>query len=242
MSHALRSLGASALAGYATLQVLGRTAGSTRGERAAWRPGDDLVDRPQLVTNHAITVDAPAERVWPWLTQMGWHLGGYYTPEWVDRYLFPANWSSLEHLDPALLRDLEPGDVIPDGAPGTAEYVVHQAAPPHLLVLRSTTHLPPGWDRRFGTTFVWTWCFHLTDLPGDRSRIHLRVRGRSAPWWFTALYVGALVPADLVMAMGMLRGLKRRAESPGVLQVSGREPFGTDTVPVFPSNDESPSA
>ena len=37
------------------------------------------------------------------------------------------------------------------------------------------------------------------------------------------------------MATGMLRGLKRRAESPGALQVSGREPFDTDTVPVFPS-------
>ena len=141
MPHVARSLGAAALAGYVTLQVLGRTAGSTRSERAAWRPGDDLVDHPQLVTNHAITVDAPADQVWPWLTQMGWHLGGYYTPEWVDRYLFPANWSSLDHLDPALVRDLQPGDVIPDGAPGTAQYVVHQATPPHLLVLRST-HAP----------------------------------------------------------------------------------------------------
>jgi hypothetical protein len=233
MAHVARSVVTSALAGYAALQVLGRTAGSSRDERAAWRPGDDLVDRPQLVTNHAITADVPADRVWPWISQMGWHLGGYYTPEWVDQYLFPANWSSLDHLDPALVRDLQPGDVIPDGAPGTAQYVVHEARPPHLLVLRSSTHLPPGWGTRYGTTFVWTWCFHLTDLPGDRSRIHLRVRGRSAPWWFTALYVGALVPADLIMAMGMLRGLKRRAESDVPVQPSGRDPFNTDTVPLF---------
>ena len=174
--------------------------------------------------------------MWPWLTQIGWHLGGYYTPEWVDRYLFPANWSSLDHLDPALVRDLRSGDVIPDGPPGTAHYVVHQAIPPHLLVLRSTTHLPPGWGTRFGTSFVWTWCFHLsaTSLATGRGSTCASAAGarRCGSWPCTW---ARLMPADLVMATGMLRGLKRRAESPGPLQVSGREPYGTATVPVFPS-------
>jgi hypothetical protein len=66
-----------------------------------------------VVTDHAVTIDAPPAAVWPWLTQMGWHLGGYYTPRWVDRLLFPGNWSSLDHLDPALVRDLAVGNVIP---------------------------------------------------------------------------------------------------------------------------------
>ena len=57
-----------------------------------------------------------------------WHLGGYYTPEWVDRLLFPENWSSLEHLDPALLRDLRVGDTIPGGAPGCFTGTRAQAA------------------------------------------------------------------------------------------------------------------
>ena len=63
-------------------------------------------------TNHAITIEARPADVWPWLTQLGWHLGGYYTPEWVDRLLFPQNWPSLNHLDPALMRDLGVGDTI----------------------------------------------------------------------------------------------------------------------------------
>ena len=93
-------LGISALTGYMALQVLGRRAGSTAAERAAILPGDDLVADPQMVTNHAITIEASADRIWPWISQMGWHLGGYYTPGWVDRFLFPNNWSSLDALDP----------------------------------------------------------------------------------------------------------------------------------------------
>src|SRR5215207_926917 len=66
-------------------------------------------DAPADAHHHAITIDVPPEVIWPWLTQMGWHLGGYYTPEWVDRLLFPQNLPSLDHLDPALVRDLRVG-------------------------------------------------------------------------------------------------------------------------------------
>jgi hypothetical protein len=46
------------------------------------------------------------------------HPGGFYTPEWVERLLFPENWPNLDHLDPAVLHSLEVGDTIPDGPPG----------------------------------------------------------------------------------------------------------------------------
>ena len=114
----------SVLIGYVALHVLGRRAGSTGEERRLPMRGDELVRQPHILTNHAITIEAQPADVWPWLTQMGWHLGGYYTPAWVDRLLFRQNWPSLDHLDPALLRTFEVGDTIPDGPPGTAEFVV----------------------------------------------------------------------------------------------------------------------
>jgi hypothetical protein len=112
-----------------TLQVLGRRAGSWAEERAAQLPGDELVHDPQMVMNHGVTIQASPEEVWPWLSQMGWHLGGYYTPQWVDRLLFPENWESLARLDPQLVRDLQVGDVIPDGKPGTAFFRVARVQP-----------------------------------------------------------------------------------------------------------------
>ena len=40
----------------------------------------------------------------------------------------------------------------------------------------------------------------------------MRMRGRATPWWLAAAYIAAIVPADYIMATGMLRGLRRRAE------------------------------
>ena len=130
-------------------QWLGRTAGSRRSERRRLLPGDELVEQPTVVTNHAITIPAPPDQVWPWLVQMGWHRGGWYTARWVDRLLFPANWPSASRLVPQLQRPLAVGDSIPDGPPDTAWYVVEHVDPPHLLALHSTTHVPAAWRERW---------------------------------------------------------------------------------------------
>lgn len=204
----------------AALHVLGRTSGSTRAERQAALPGDEIVLHPSFVTNHAITIDAPPDQIWPWLTQMGWHRAGWYTPRWVDRLLFPANWPSADQLDPSLVRDLHRGDSIPDGPPGTASFVVERVEPPYLLVLRSTTHLPPGWRERYGARPDWSWTFHLEAVIADpidpsaiRTRLLIRNRGRLVPRWLDVAYHALVVPADFVMATGMLRGLRSRAEA-----------------------------
>ncbi|HEY5185487.1 MAG TPA: hypothetical protein VIM19_11425 [Actinomycetes bacterium] len=170
------------------------------------------MERPSLVTNHAITIDAPAAQVWPWLTQVGWHRGGWYTPRWVDRLLFPGTWASANRLDPALVRDLQVGDTVPDGAPGTAWFVVEKVDPPRALVLHSRTHLPPGWRDRFGAALDWVWTFDLREDAG-RTRPLVRNRGWVRPWWVNDGYPALIVPADHVMATGMLRGLRQRVEA-----------------------------
>ncbi len=102
----------------ATLIHLGRTYGSTRAERAAALPRDDIVVDPDVITDHAITIDAPPWAVWPWLVQMGWGRAGWYTARWVDRLLFPANGPSANRIITEL-QDIEVGTFIPDGPPHT---------------------------------------------------------------------------------------------------------------------------
>lgn len=198
-------------AGVAALEWLGRTYGSTAAERRERLPGDEVVDRPQIVVTHGATLPAPPERIWPWLVQVGWHRGGWYTPRWVDVLLFPDNWPSASRIH-AEFQDLEVGDVIPDGPPETmCGFTVREVVPSERLVLESTTHLPLSWREEDLARLRWTWSFRLTPVDGGRAtRLVFRWRARTAPWWLT---VGAhlfIVPADFVMSRGMLRGLRER--------------------------------
>jgi hypothetical protein len=133
-----RILASAAVVGAVQLALvrLGRTYGSTRHERAAVLPGDDIVERPSAVTDHSVTIDAPPACVWPWLVQMGWHRGGWYTARWVDRLLFPANWPSTEEILPEL-QGLAVGDFVPDGPPESeCGLIVEELVPERTLVMR----------------------------------------------------------------------------------------------------------
>jgi hypothetical protein len=222
------AVAAAAIGAVAASQWLGRTAGSTRAERRQPLPGDELVDHPSVVTNHATTIPARPDQVWPWLVQVGWHRGGWYTPRWVDRLLFPGNRPSATHLVAELQRPLRVGDRVPDGPPGTAWFAVARVDAPRLLVLHSTTHLPAAWRAKLGAAIDWSWTFTLADAGDGGTRLLLRVRGRTRPWWLTATYVAALVPADYVMASGMLAGIRRRAAPSGRV---ARPHLGPATIP-----------
>ena len=50
-------------------------------------PGDELLPRPNYISTHAVTIDAPVEKVWPWLVQIGQNHGGYYSYTWIENLL-----------------------------------------------------------------------------------------------------------------------------------------------------------
>jgi len=213
-SMARRAGGAGLLlsAAWAGLYYQGRTWGSTREERARFLPGDELVEHPAILSNHAITIDAPPEKIWPWLIQMGWHRGGFYTYRWVDRLLFHDNDPSAERILDEY-QDLKVGDHVPDGRPETGcYYVVEILEPNKMMVLRSWTHLPPQLRDNPRYRIEWTWAFYLDQVGEDETRLMFRMRGKLEPWWFTAMFQLLVVPADFVMARSMCLGLKRRAE------------------------------
>ena len=129
--------------------------------------------RPTAVTDHAITIAAGPEHVWPWLVQMGWGRAGWYTARWVDRLLFPANGPSTDQVVPEL-QDIEIGTFIPDGPPETeCGLIVEGLEPERALVLHSTTHLPLSWRERASAD--WSWAFVLTPPARRRHAVPLSV-------------------------------------------------------------------
>lgn len=197
---------------YGALQWLGRAWGSSREERQRTVAGDALVPRPQIVTDHAIDIQAPPEAVWPWLLQVGWHRGGWYTHRWVDRLLFPANAPSAQTILPEY-QNLKVGDAVPDGPPESeCAFIVDQIDRERALVLFSRAHLPPSMMRLPGVELAWSWAFLLEPRGEAGTRFHIRTRLALRPWWLRWAYALALVPADFVMARSMCRGLRERAE------------------------------
>jgi hypothetical protein len=169
--------------------------GATADEAARLLPGDELLEDADIVATRAITVDAPAAAVWPWLVQMGPGRGGAYTYDWIEN-LFGLDMHSATEILPEF-QELEVGRVLRSrgGAMGMRIEILE---PEHVLSSRSED----------GT---WVWTFVLEDERG-RTRLLSRNRIRVGGSLGGRLAMLAMEPGSLVMEHEMLRGIKERAE------------------------------
>ena len=209
---------------------------ATGEERGMRLPGDDLVPAPILQTTHAVTISAPPRQVWQWLAQTGQGRAGFYSDsklwdrcvDWYYRLLSrqqPGKAAVGYHIAAddrivAAWQDPRVGDIIADGPPGTACYIVRQAEPGQSFVLFTDTHLPfllPARLRdepRFGVSGEISDSFLLTEPEPGTTRLIRRMRLTCAPWPFR-LYVipVVLIWGEAITARHLLRGIKRRAEA-----------------------------
>lgn len=194
-------------------------------ERRRAMPGDSIVPDPLYITTQAVTVDAPPNRVWPWLAQMGAGRAGWYSYDRIDN----GGRSSADKLLPEL-QHVAAGDVFP-ATPGAHDvFVVIQAQPPHSLVLTV-----PAAD---GAPIVsWAFLLHPAGSDGTRLIVRVRVSGRwrqmaavaahgptASPLFIERVYhVLSHLPSPLLLAVAglghrvmqnqQLRGIRRRAEA-----------------------------
>jgi hypothetical protein len=205
LGSATLSMGAIA-AGVVLTHRLARRSGATNVEVYRALPGDDLVPHPLIQTTRAITVHAPVAMVWPWVVQVGYHRGGWYTNARLDKLIWHIENPSADRILPEF-QLLKVGDIVPDGPEGTARFTVEEIVPNQVLALLDATgtHIPQ-------TTF--SWVFVLREIDSATTRLILRTRATyPQKWWTTPVAYLALGPADFLMAhVMMLRGIKQRAE------------------------------
>jgi hypothetical protein len=167
-------------------------------------PGDELVPDPKIQSTRAVTIDAPVEDVWPWLVQLGYGRGGFYSYDIFENaftraFGMHAHYRSLDRIVPEL-QGLHEGDFIASapldwkGGKYAAKmgWTVARFEPPHLMVLRN-------WG-----------AFILDPLPGERTRFIVRTRGGRT--WKDILGNVAWELPHFIMERRMLLGIKQRAE------------------------------
>jgi hypothetical protein len=169
--------------------------GATTAEAGGVLPGDDLVVEPAVQTTHAVTIDATAADVWPWLVQMGPGRAGAYTYDWVEN-LFGLNMHSADRIVPEW-QMMKLGDAFPLGEDGPALKVA-QLDPARSLVLA----FPDG---------TWSWAFVLVPLAHNQTRLITRNRAPAANPR-TRLQWELMLPGAFLMERKMLLGIKQRVE------------------------------
>jgi hypothetical protein len=185
--------------------------GATDHEITQPLPGDHLIPAARLHSTHAITIDAPAERIWPWLAQMGYQdRAGTYSYDLFEQSIG----RNLDRLDPAIPA-LAAGGTMPF-APGMP-MTVAVADPPNALVLWQVTSAGAAIDPAgpWGDDHVaWSWAFVLEPVDAATTRLLVRMRVSYQPAAKWAAYMWLLVePAHFVMGRRQLLGIQRRAET-----------------------------
>jgi hypothetical protein len=167
--------------------------GATDAEAHARLPGDELLEEADGIATRAITIDAPASAVWPWIAQMGPSpRGGAYTYDWIEN-LLGLDMHSADRVLPEYQHP-QVGDTL---GYGKNRMRVERVEPQRVLATRSEDG-------------NWVWTFVLDEQDG-RTRLISRNRFR-LPTLNAKIGMVPMEPASLVMERKMLRGIKRRAE------------------------------
>ena len=191
--------------------------GAADAEVATSLPGDSLVSQPKISATHAITVQASAADVWPWLVQIGQGRAGFYSYEGIEN-LLGLNIHNSDRILPEF-QDLKVGDMVPI-APDGAGVPVAFLDPNRSLVLGGRvdeqTKGPLALkDKSPGTYYEASWGFFLQPIDGHTTRLIERFRMDWGPETLgnRLFYRGILEPGSFLMERRMLLGIKERVEA-----------------------------
>src|SRR5512135_24750 len=181
--------GALRIAGNLILQPITRSHyrywGATKEERQRPLPGDERVPKPNVLTTMALTINAPASDVWPWVAQLGQKRGGMYSYELLEN-IAHCQMRNADRIVPEW--EMKVGDQMRMGPQG---YPVHQVA----ALERGHWLLMAGADLKTGiadplpqpgqTTYTnYAWVLYLDERPDGTTRLISRTHLDYAPRTF----------------------------------------------------------
>lgn len=171
--------------------------GATDAEFRQAFAGDVFLTNPRISYTRAISIAAAPEQVYPWIVQLGAEKGGMYSYEWLE-HLAQCKLVNADSIHPEW-QNLAVGDLVKmcPGDFGPPAYQVASIDPNRAIVIG---HYENG-------AWVDIWQFNLVAADDGSTRLVLRSLDAKQGWFWDAFR-----PLEFIMARGMLRGIKERAE------------------------------
>jgi hypothetical protein len=163
--------------------------GATEAEVSRRMPGDELLPAGAASTTRAVEIHATPPAVFPWLRQIGFGRGGWYSYDWIDNDGRP----SVGTIEPALW--LEVGDRI-EMLPGVGP-IVREIVPDHCIVSAGDSD---------------SWCLLLESTTDGDTRLISRWRQAWPHTIATRLWIAIVDPGAFIMERKMLRTIRDLAE------------------------------
>lgn len=163
----------------------------------------------------AITINAPAHKVWPWIAQIGQERGGLYSYELLEN-MIGCKMHNADHIVPEW--ELKVGDNVRFGPKGYPVQKVIAVDPDRALVLAGAD---PKTEQIYTLTepvpaaYVnGTWTLYLEQQPDGTTRLLSRERLDYAPDNFANKLIWRIMtdPMAFIMTRKMLLTIKRRVE------------------------------
>lgn len=186
--------------GFAIANALIPNFGSQPDELNLLLPGDELVADPVVTWQHAITIRAKPEAVWPWIIQIGDTRGAFYSYMFVEQLIGGADlYHNANRIHPEWQNP-------PEGQGIIGDWVVIRAYRLNEYMLAESTEALGG--------LAWSWLWLLRPTADGQTRLLIHVRIKPPPEMSgggSAMQM-AINLGGFVMERNMMTGIKTRAE------------------------------
>jgi len=158
-------------------------------------PGDEIVAKPTFNATRAVSINAIAENIYPWIIQMGVTRAGWYSYDLLDNL---AKRSAVVILPE--YQNIKIGDIVPLSPDGKQGMLVKDFKKNEWML---------WWDNKGDSTWVWG------IYPEGESRFRLITRVRVKYRIFSAAILFNLLIEffDIWMMRKCMLGIKKRAEN-----------------------------
>ncbi|MCX6056091.1 MAG: hypothetical protein NTZ74_14480 [Chloroflexi bacterium] len=192
----------------------------TEAEKKKWLPGDDLLgpEPNRMRGSLAVTVNAPKEKVWPFLAQLGQRRGGFYSFGWLERlftfhiyntFTVVDEWQHMYVGEYIFYHQCGIGSEVKDVKVG--EYFTSLSDSRNPSKFQGAMAFVPPLKFKY---FAWSWNFILEDAGEGKTRFFTRCDAVFEPYdgIHRALVGFFLGIPSFVMCKGMLTTIKACAE------------------------------